>query len=156
MCVLFELINYFHYSVNNGKASVSKVAQVSGEENNWPAVQAYFVEAKTYSWSYGCSRHLWFSTFARPFAPEEKVVPKSYRPKGQPRNRNELPIRADFGNSRKHPIWRLKRGENWQPRVLFPLFGWWLNHTVQKDTRRKRLHCRLEDNQFHQKTCFRI
>ena len=41
------------------------------------------------------------------------VVPKSYRPKGQPRStRNEFPIRADFGNSRKHPIWRLKRGEN--------------------------------------------
>ena len=41
------------------------------------------------------------------------VVPKSYRPKGQRRStRNELPIRADFGNSRKHPIWRLKRGEN--------------------------------------------
>ena len=40
-----------------------------------------------------------------------EVVPKSYRPKGQPRNtRNEFPIRADFGNSRKHPIWRLKRG----------------------------------------------
>ena len=40
-----------------------------------------------------------------------KVVPKSYRPKGQPRStRNEFPIRADFGNSRKHPIWRLKRG----------------------------------------------
>ena len=33
------------------------------------------------------------------------VVPKSYRPKGQPRStRNEFPIRADFGNSRKHPI----------------------------------------------------
>ena len=41
------------------------------------------------------------------------VVPKSYRPKGQPRTtRNEFPIRADFGNSRKHPIWRLKCGEN--------------------------------------------
>ena len=41
------------------------------------------------------------------------VVPKSYRPKGQPRSiMNEFPIRADFGNSRKHPIWRLKRGEN--------------------------------------------
>ena len=41
----------------------------------------------------------------------EKVVPKSYSPKGQPRStRNEFPIRADFGNSRKHPIWRLKRG----------------------------------------------
>ena len=39
------------------------------------------------------------------------LVPKSYRPKGQPRStRNEFPIRADFGNSRKHPIWRLKRG----------------------------------------------
>ena len=39
------------------------------------------------------------------------VVPKSYLPKGQPRStRNEFPIRADFGNSRKHPIWRLKRG----------------------------------------------
>ena len=32
-----------------------------------------------------------------------EVVPKSYRPKGQPRStRNEFPIRADFGNSRKH------------------------------------------------------
>ena len=41
------------------------------------------------------------------------VVPKSYCPKGQPRStRNEFPIRADFGNSRKHPIWRLKCGEN--------------------------------------------
>ena len=41
------------------------------------------------------------------------VVPKSYSPKGQPRStRNEFPIRADFGNSRKHPIWRLKCGEN--------------------------------------------
>ena len=41
------------------------------------------------------------------------VVPKSYRPKGQPRStRNEFPIRADFGNSRKHPMWRLKCGEN--------------------------------------------
>ena len=41
------------------------------------------------------------------------VVPKSYRPKGQPRStRNEFPIRADFGNSRKHPIWRLTCGEN--------------------------------------------
>ena len=40
----------------------------------------------------------------------ERVVPKSYRPKRQPRStRNEFPIRADFGNSRKHPIWRLKR-----------------------------------------------
>ena len=39
------------------------------------------------------------------------VVPKSYRPKGQPRStRNQFPIRADFGNSRKHPIGRLKRG----------------------------------------------
>ena len=26
--------------------------------------------------------------------------------------RNEFPIGADFGNSRKHPIWRVKRGEN--------------------------------------------
>ena len=27
--------------------------------------------------------------------------------KGQPRStRNEFPIRADIGNSRKHPIWR--------------------------------------------------
>ena len=42
-----------------------------------------------------------------------RVVPKSYRLKGQPRNtRNEFPIRADFGNSRKYPIWQLKRGEN--------------------------------------------
>ena len=49
-----------------------------------------------------------------------EVVPKSYRPKGQPRStRNEFPIRADFGNSRKHPIWRLKRGENWQPKEPF-------------------------------------
>ena len=49
-----------------------------------------------------------------------KVVPKSYRPKGQPRStRNEFPIRADFGNSRKHPIWRLKCGENWQPKEPF-------------------------------------
>ena len=48
------------------------------------------------------------------------VVPKSYRPKGQPRStRNEFPIRADFGNSRKHPIWRPKRGENWQPEEPF-------------------------------------
>ena len=39
------------------------------------------------------------------------VVPKSYRPKGQPGStRNEFPIRAHFGNSRKHPIWLLKRG----------------------------------------------
>ena len=39
------------------------------------------------------------------------VVPKSYRPKGQPRSTtNEFPIRADFGNSRQHPIWLLKRG----------------------------------------------
>ena len=38
-------------------------------------------------------------------------MPKSYHPKGQPRStRNEFPIQADFGNSRKHPIWRLKRG----------------------------------------------
>ena len=45
--------------------------------------------------------------------PHLTVVPKSYRPKGQPRSTgNEFPIRADFGNSRKHPIWRLKRGEN--------------------------------------------
>ena len=45
--------------------------------------------------------------------PSSRVVPKSYRPKGQPRStRNEFPIRADFGNSRKNPIWRLKRGEN--------------------------------------------
>ena len=42
-----------------------------------------------------------------------RVVPKSHRPKGQPRStRNEFPIRANFGNSRKYPIWRLKRGEN--------------------------------------------
>ena len=42
--------------------------------------------------------------------------------KGQPRStRNEFPIRADFGNSRKHPIWRLKRGENWQPKEPFYL-----------------------------------
>ena len=41
----------------------------------------------------------------------KRVVPKSYRPKGQPRSaRNEFPIRADFGNSRKHSIWRIKRG----------------------------------------------
>ena len=49
--------------------------------------------------------------FICPWVSED--VPKSYRPKGQPRStRNEFPIRADFGNSRKHPIWRLKRGEN--------------------------------------------
>ena len=49
-----------------------------------------------------------------------EVVPKSYRPKGQPRStRNEFPIRADFGNSRKHPIWRFKRGKNWQPKEPF-------------------------------------
>ena len=48
------------------------------------------------------------------------VVPKSYRPKGQPRStRNEFPIRADLGNSRKHPIWRLKCGENWQLKEPF-------------------------------------
>ena len=52
--------------------------------------------------------------------PTSGVVPKSYRPKGQPRStRNEFPIRADFGNSRKHPIWQLKCGENWQPKELF-------------------------------------
>ena len=42
------------------------------------------------------------------------VVPKSYRPKGLPRNtRNEFPIRADFGNMImiSHPIWRPKRSE---------------------------------------------
>ena len=45
-----------------------------------------------------------------------------YRPKWQPRStRNEFPIRADFGNSRKQPIWRLKRGENWQPKEPFYL-----------------------------------
>ena len=35
-----------------------------------------------------------------------------YRPKGQPRRTtNEFAIRAaDIGNSRKHPIWRLKGG----------------------------------------------
>ena len=39
------------------------------------------------------------------------VVPKSCRPKGQQGStRNEFPIRAQFGNSRKHPIWLLKRG----------------------------------------------
>ena len=55
-----------------------------------------------------------------PYLMSSRVVPKSYRPKGQPRStRNELPIRADFGNSRKHPIWRLKRGENWQPKEPF-------------------------------------
>ena len=49
-----------------------------------------------------------------------RVVPKSYRSKEQPRStRNEFPIRVDFGNSRKHPIWRLKRGENWQPKEPF-------------------------------------
>ena len=38
-------------------------------------------------------------------------MPKSYHPKGQPRStRNEFPIQADFGNSRKHPIWQLKSG----------------------------------------------
>ena len=48
------------------------------------------------------------------------VVPKSYRSKGQPRSTgNEFLIRADFGNSRKHPIWRLKRGENGQPKEPF-------------------------------------
>ena len=48
------------------------------------------------------------------------VVPKSYRSKGQPRStRNEFLIRADFGNSRKHLIWRLKRGENGQPKEPF-------------------------------------
>ena len=42
---------------------------------------------------------------------ESLNLPKSYRPKAQPRStRNEFPIRADFGNSRTHPIWRLKRG----------------------------------------------
>ena len=47
--------------------------------------------------------------------------PKSYRPKGQPRStKNEFRIRADFGNSRKHPIWRLKCGENWQLKVVIP------------------------------------
>ena len=50
-----------------------------------------------------------FHCFGTPIWPP--VVPKSYRPKGQPRStRNEFPIQADFGNSRKHPIWRLKRG----------------------------------------------
>ena len=39
------------------------------------------------------------------------VVPKSYRPKGQPEStRNEFPIRAHFGNSRKHPVWLFKHG----------------------------------------------
>ena len=52
---------------------------------------------------------------AKVAAIREMPVPvlKSYRPKEQPRStRNEFPIRADFGNSRKHPIWRLERGEN--------------------------------------------
>ena len=46
------------------------------------------------------------------FAPATQATNcKSYRSKGQPRStKNEFPIRADFGNSRKHPIWRLKRG----------------------------------------------
>ena len=40
--------------------------------------------------------------------------------KGQPRStRNEFPIRADIGNSRKHPIWRLKCGENSQSKEPF-------------------------------------
>ena len=54
---------------------------------------------------------------------DARVVPKSYRPKGQPRSTgNEFPIRADFGNSRKHPIWRLKRGKKLTARgaVLSP------------------------------------
>ena len=56
---------------------------------------------------------LGLGTWGRETGDLRTVVPKSYRPKGQPRStRNELPIRADFGNSRKHPIWRLKRGEN--------------------------------------------
>ena len=54
---------------------------------------------------------------------DARVVPKSYRPKGLPRSTgNEFPIRADFGNSRKHPIWRLKRGKKLTARgaVLSP------------------------------------
>ena len=64
---------------------------------------------------------IWRRQERRPWhGPWHTVVPKSYRPKGQPRStRNEFPIRADFGNSRKHPIWRLKRGENWQPKEPF-------------------------------------
>ena len=47
------------------------------------------------------------------------VLPKSCS-KGQPRStKNEFPIRADFGNSRNHGIWRPKRGENWQPKEPF-------------------------------------
>ena len=34
-------------------------------------------------------------------------------------NRNGFQIRADFGNSWNHPIWRPKRGENWQPKEPF-------------------------------------
>ena len=80
-----------------------------------PHIHPFFVEYKTIgaqkreflSKKYYCCRTL-------------EVVPKSYRPKGQPRStRNEFPIRADFGNSRKHPIWRLKRGKNWQPKEPF-------------------------------------
>ena len=63
------------------------------------------------SWVVG--RGSWVEVVSRGCGSWEWVVPKSYRPKGQPRStRNEFPIRADFGNSRKHPIWRLKCGEN--------------------------------------------
>ena len=63
------------------------------------------------------SKIFWHPVTAASRAP---VVPKSYRPKGQPKStRNEFPIRPHFGNSRKHPIWRLKCGENWQPKEPF-------------------------------------
>ena len=50
----------------------------------------------------------------RNWRPRTKTIQPAtrYRSKGQPRRtRNEFPIRADFGNSRNHPIWRPKRGE---------------------------------------------
>ena len=50
----------------------------------------------------------------RNWRPRTKTIQPAtrYRSKGQPRRtRNEFPIRADFGSSRNHPIWRPKRGE---------------------------------------------
>ena len=50
----------------------------------------------------------------RNWRPRTKTIQPAtrYRSKGLPRRtRNEFPIRADFGNSRNHPIWRPKRGE---------------------------------------------
>ena len=91
-------------SLCNGDCEQQKTIGLDWQKNIFARASRFFVH--------------FLAVVARPR--HETVVPKSYRPKGQSRStRNEFPIRADFGNYWKHPIWRLKCGENWQPKEPF-------------------------------------